>query len=161
MTPNPPSSPFNSILERGRKGIGIATLIFRYLSSTSAEQIFQTLPDLSPVSILLAMLFSLLHRRRRCDSPARLLGRRRRASCYSRSHFCARYLSSRSRCSAAFRYQNAACASSLLTTPPLAYMEPRLDCAAALPCSAAFRYQAAACASSFATPRPPSCARPR
>jgi hypothetical protein len=33
-------APFNSILERVVKGIGIATLIFRYLSSTSTEQIF-------------------------------------------------------------------------------------------------------------------------
>jgi hypothetical protein len=47
------------------------TLIFRYLSSTSAEQIFQTPPDLSPVSILLAMLFSLLTARVRHQSYRR------------------------------------------------------------------------------------------
>jgi hypothetical protein len=52
--------PFNSILERGRKGGGIATLIFRYFSSTSTEQIFPDSAEPFTSFDPLALLFSLL-----------------------------------------------------------------------------------------------------
>ena len=43
MTPNPPSSPFNSILERGRKSIRISSLFFSTSSETNFSRFRRTL----------------------------------------------------------------------------------------------------------------------
>src|SRR5437016_5368631 len=57
-------------------------------------------------------------------------------------------------CAAAFCYHSTALAASFGTPSPLAYINPRLDCALATPCAAAFCHHSAALAASFGTPSP-------